>query len=214
MRAELAIAFLAILIAVNALDIINSTLDLAAFGGLFGAASEGSNHLWTQARNLLVAVSWLAVAFPGSVVMVSVWVHRVYRNLAPLGHRPKTSPAMAVAWFFIPIANLWKPFLVVREIWRATLPGSADGLLRLWWGCWLAGILVGNLQMQLSIRETAALASHTAPLLVSLASDGVWIASAWFLISIIRSVTRGQDDAAARLEAPALESEPGPPNRL
>jgi hypothetical protein len=194
------------LIAVNVLDIVNSAVDLAAFGGSLGAGLGRTNYLWTELRNLLVAVSWLVVAFPGSVVTLSLWVHRAYRNLPALGHQPATSPAMAVAWFFIPIANLWKPFGVVREIWRSML-GSSERLLRLWWACWLAGILVGNVQLQLSIRETN-LASHTLPLLLSFASDAVWIAAAWLLVKIIRSVSAAQEEAAAALAAPASESEP------
>ncbi len=207
LRAELATAFLAMLIAVNILDFVNSVLDLAVFPGFLGAGLESNNYLWTQTRNLLVAVSWLVVAFPGSVVAVSLWVHRVYRNLPALGHQPATSTAMAVAWFFIPIANLWKPLQVMREIWRSTLPASSERLVGFWWACWLGGVLIGNLQMQFSIRETT-LASHTPPLLLSLASDAVWIAAAWLLINIMRSVTKAQEDVAARPDTPATESEP------
>jgi hypothetical protein len=196
LRADLAIAFLAMLIAVNVLDIVNSLVDLAAFGGLLGSGVASSDYLWTQARNTLVGVSWLVIAFPGSAVTISLWVHRAYRNLRALGHQPATSPAMAVAWFFIPIANLWKPLGVVREMWRSMLPGRSERLLGLWWACWLAGILLGTIQMQLSIRETN-LASHTLPLLLSLASDAVWIAAALLLIKIIRAVTGAQEEAAA-----------------
>jgi hypothetical protein len=206
LRADLAIAFLGMLIAVNVLDIVNSVVDLAAFSGSLGAGVESGNYLWTQGRNVLVGVSWLVVAFPGSVVTISLWVHRAYRNLRALGHQPATSPAMAVAWFFIPIANLWKPLGVVREIWRSMLPGTSKRFLGIWWACWLAGILLGSAQMQLSLRETN-LASHTLPLLLSLASDAVWIAASLLLIKIIRAITDAQEEAAARPSTPILESE-------
>jgi hypothetical protein len=197
LRAELATAFLAMLIAVNVLDIVNSILDLAAFNGFLGAGVEANNYAWTQPRNLLVAISWLLVAFPGSVVAVSLWVHRVHRNLPALGHQPATSTTMAVAWFFIPVVNLWKPLQVVREIWRSTLPSTSDRILGFWWACWLGGILLGNLQMQFSIRETT-IASRTLPILLSLASDAVWIAAAWLLVKIMRAVTKAQEETAAR----------------
>ena len=33
-----------------------------------------------------------------------------------------SSPRMAVLWFFIPILNLWKPYLVAQQIWKASNP--------------------------------------------------------------------------------------------
>ena len=195
LRAELATTFLLILVALNLLDIVNSAVDLAAYGGHLGATAARTHLLWTDQRNLLVAISWLLVAFPVSVVMVSLWVHRAYANLEPLGRRGSRSPALAVGWFFIPIANLWKPYQVMAEISNKTLGAVPRGLLASWWACWLAGIVVGNLQMQFSLRESSDPASHTGPLLVSLVSDAIWIAAALLLIRIMRAVTRGQDQA-------------------
>ena len=108
LQATLAVTFLAILIVVNVFDIINSAVDLAVFRGYFGLSMESANGLYSEGLNVVIGLSWLAIAFPGSVITVSVWVHRAYRNLPAMRHdRPAMSPAMAVAWFFIPIANLW-----------------------------------------------------------------------------------------------------------
>jgi type III secretory pathway component EscS len=51
--------------------------------------------------------------------------------------------------------------------------------------------------LQFSIRETT-LASRTLPILLSLASDAVWIAAAWLLVKIMRAVTKAQEETAAR----------------
>jgi hypothetical protein len=76
-------------------------------GGLFGWANE------------LVAV--------GSVVAFSMWTHRVYRNLPALGARQlRYTPAWAVAWLFIPLANLVIPYFVFAEIWSNSIPPPAD----------------------------------------------------------------------------------------
>jgi uncharacterized protein DUF4328 len=211
LRAELATTFLLILVALNLLDIVNSAVDLAAYGGHLGAIAETTHLLWTAQRNALVAISWLLVAFPGSVVMVSLWVHRAYANLEPLGRRGSRSPALAVGWFFIPVANLWKPYQVVAELWSKTLGSVPHGLLGSWWACWLAGIVVGNLQMQVSLRETSDPASHTVPLLLSFASDAIWIGAALLLIRIVRAVTRAEDQATPAPPAAAPPAAYAPP---
>lgn len=81
----------------------------------------------------------------------------------------------------------------MREIAGATLHRNVGGLLGLWWACWLAGAVVGNLQMQLSLRETTP-ASHIAPLLISFPSDLLYIAAALLLIEFIHTVTKAQED--------------------
>ena len=98
-----------------------------------------------------------------------VWVYRCNSNAhvlcQPAADGSKTyeemtfSPAWAVGWFFVPIAWLWKPFQVVREIWQvsADAPTWRDvevpALLRIWWGLYLVYELTGNLTAILA-RQT------------------------------------------------------------
>lgn len=55
----------------------------------------------------------------------------------------------AVGRFFLPLLNLWHPFLGVAEIWRVSVdPVDPDrirtpALLHWWWGLWLATSLFG-----------------------------------------------------------------------
>ncbi|MFI5407510.1 MAG: DUF4328 domain-containing protein, partial [Nitrososphaerales archaeon] len=62
-----------------------------------------------------------------------------------LWNENKCSPIMAVIWWFIPILNLWKPYTIARDIWKASasyarihnciewkeLPSS--NTIKLWW---------------------------------------------------------------------------------
>ena len=54
------------------------------------------------------------------------------------------TPGWSVGWYFLPIANLWKPYQAMKEIWRASArPDKVDdaevpGWLPLWWFLWLA----------------------------------------------------------------------------
>ncbi|MBX7073973.1 MAG: DUF4328 domain-containing protein [Pirellulales bacterium] len=57
------------------------------------------------------------------------WVYRVHSNLPALGaKRLDFSNGWSVGWFFVPILNLWKPYQVMKENFRGSLPGASyDG---------------------------------------------------------------------------------------
>jgi hypothetical protein len=196
LRADLAVTLLLIFCTVNFIDILNSAVDLVIYTNGLAAQLEGTHNFWAQQRNGFVALWWLVLAFPGSVIAVSMWVHRAYRNLVPLGTaNPKASPSMAVAWFYIPVANLWKPLGVMREIWSATMGDGSSRLIGIWWACWLLGIVVGTTQAVFSFRETAAASSHILPLLLSFVSDITWNVAALLLVKMILDVTNAQESA-------------------
>jgi Domain of unknown function (DUF4328) len=72
---------------------------------------------------------------------------RASSNAGVLRGRPlATSPAMLIGWFFVPMANLWKPREAVEEIWRALPEGStepsSEGPVVRWWGVWLVAIFL------------------------------------------------------------------------
>ena len=204
LRADLAVAFLLILVGTNCFDLINSTFDLALITGHAGDSFPGTQLLWSQDRNLLAAASWLLVGFPGSVVAVSLWIYGAYRNLGPMGERPSMSPGMAVAWFYIPIANLWKPLQVVDEIWTKTMRTRAPRLLAAWWAFWLVGSAAGIIQMQASLRETSDPSSRIGPLWLSFPSDVLYIVAGLLLVRIILTVTRTADQRQTGDAAPGV----------
>ena len=95
---------------------------------------------------LLVEVIGVAygLALMTSFVVVSFWIHRAHSNLiaADLDGLEYT-PGWAIGWFAIPIANFWKPFQAMRELWNASHGSlaqhdrAAPGLLWAWWLTWV-----------------------------------------------------------------------------
>ena len=84
------------------------------------------------------------------------WVHRMSANahaLSAAGMR--YGPRGAVAWFFVPGFQLWKPFEALRELFRASHPDHIDDwraapaphLLSLWWTLWLSFLLTTALAL-------------------------------------------------------------------
>src|SRR3954463_16165575 len=81
-------------------------------------------------------------------IVVGRWIYRARANAHALSHDMTISPGWAVGWYFVPIANLFKPYQAMREIWYASSFGGEDGpvgLLPLWWALWLAGSVLGRL---------------------------------------------------------------------
>ena len=104
-------------------------------------------------------VVFLVLGFVQSVVWVLVivywmmWVHRTYRNLGPLrAEGLSTTPGWAVGYNFIPVVNLYKPFLVMLETWRASDPTHAGGtdwrslpaprIVLAWWALFVLSVLI------------------------------------------------------------------------
>ena len=52
-----------------------------------------------------------------------LWTYRSYRHLSALSDRDlRFSPGWAVGWFFVPIMNLFRPYQVMKEMWRKSTP--------------------------------------------------------------------------------------------
>jgi S1-C subfamily serine protease len=90
-----------------------------------------------QLQAALPVVSLLALII--AAIAFCVWIHRAYRNLPAIGgHDLKFNPAQAVWWWFVPVANYWQPYRVVREIWQRSGPaGTRTRLVVAWWILWI-----------------------------------------------------------------------------
>ena len=104
----------------------------------------------TSARPFVVLFSLTGLLLILYVVWWMMWVHRTYRNLRPLGAEGlRYSPGWAVAYYFIPILNLFRPCQVMRETWRASDRGGtawasarAPSLIAAWWTVFLVSVFV------------------------------------------------------------------------
>ena len=85
------------------------------------------------------------------LILFGKWIHRAYRNLPALGARePRLSPEWAVGSFFVPFLNLFRPYQVISEIWKASDPdlnetdrssrrrATTPPWIVAWWAAWLA----------------------------------------------------------------------------
>ena len=104
-------------------------------------------------------------AYPVAAIALWIWCYRTSRALKTQ-RRLKITPAWAVLWWFIPLANLYKPYEVMVELWRASDPDGDDHwalyprspILPLWWLCWIGGnvasSIAGRIAFGMAWRQT------------------------------------------------------------
>jgi hypothetical protein len=105
----------------------------------------------SDARVAAVAVVQLLTLVVTGIVWL-VWQHRGQANLVAarvIGLR--FTPGWAVGWWFVPFANLVKPFQAMRELWKASGGEENWGhartwsLIGWWWAAWLTAGVLGRI---------------------------------------------------------------------
>ena len=148
--------FLYLGIALGALSIVSELLDLRQLNEMqaTGLADEVDVNDFQGIIAILQFVNLVVL-----VVLFCVWIYRANYNARQLGATDmQFSPGWAVGWYFIPIANLWKPYQAMCEIWQASADPAhwqqqpRGAILPLWWTFFLLSNFVGNASFRLSLR--------------------------------------------------------------
>lgn len=156
-----------------------------------------------QADTLVVAsvVVWFAL-FALTGIVWCVWQHRAQRNAIELAYgKLEFTPGWSVGWWFVPFANLVKPFQTVRELWKASHGGyngrvvATWSVIGWWWGLWLgASVLERFIARAGSVNSPSDLIRHDTWEIVA---NGVTVVAAILAIMIVRSVVALQERAVA-----------------
>src|SRR5712671_1363774 len=124
-------------------------------------ASEAEATLQAEASDLrqaiVAAFQFLSAVTSG--VLVLRWIHRANFNAHQLGALDmRFTPGWSIGWYFIPFANLWKPYQAMKEIWQASdepknwPDREVPGLIPSWWFFWIITNLLGNATFRLSLH--------------------------------------------------------------
>jgi Domain of unknown function (DUF4328) len=126
------------------------------------------------------------------------------------------TPGWAVGWYFIPIASLWKPYVAMRDIVRAsTLESGLPGwLLPFWWTLWILSQFTGHGSVRIGTGWADWVSAED--FVYWLSGAGIEIALHTVAILLVLGVTRLQSDTAADYAGRATAgdpelTEPGPP---
>jgi hypothetical protein len=108
-------------------------------------AKEASNF---ERSTALVAFASLGAQLLTAIAYLA-WLSRTVDNVPALGGgRPSVTPRWSIGWWFIPFANLVKPFQIVREVHDRMAIGASSGgdwIVLAWWLTWIAGSAISAL---------------------------------------------------------------------
>ncbi len=84
-----------------------------------------------------------------SNILFMIWLYRAHKNLAALNVGPlRYKSHWAITGYFVPFLNFYRPFQVVREVWKGSTGAPADQptspLVRVWWEFTILAVVLGE----------------------------------------------------------------------
>ncbi len=111
--------------------------------------------VFVDTHQSLTSIALLA-SLIGSIIAFGFLMPRSMHNAREwAGGQTDYQPPSLVWWFFIPIMNLFKPYMALQELWgilhqKADEEEQSDTVLfPLWWGAWIIGGIMGNIAFRL-----------------------------------------------------------------
>ncbi len=199
--------------------VITGIAQIASPGSTLPTSDRISSWLLIQG---LIALLQVPVYVCAAVVFL-MWLFRTYKNLAALrADRTEFTPGWAVGWWFIPFANLVKPFQVVRSVWAesdpdvemetgflASVQAGAPGFMALWWAMWILANIVSNITSRVYDPQDMRTTELSGYLFII---DGaLWVAASILAIKVIKTITDRQEERHRRAGAIAPPGPPPPP---
>lgn len=174
---------------------------VSALQDVHGSDLEASADL----LNATAIVDW--VLYLGTGVCFLAWVagaSRTARSIDPSEIRD--TPTWAVAWWFIPIANFYKPYASLKKIWQATmrpsrLPEGAGppAVFPIWWTFFVIRLLLARLTQ--AMFNTGRVGELIDAAQVQMVYEVVSIVAALAAIGVIRAITEPQLQLARQARA-------------
>ncbi len=224
-RANTAVIMLCIFLVYQGLMLV---LGLVEFAAISSAVSNGDYS--NDAGGAVSAIKWLltfgqSMLFIATAVVFLMWVHRANRVLHDKGiQKLEHTPGWAVGWFFVPIANLFKPYLLIKEIFQRSDPDRVElstldepssegvGWITAWWIGWLLSGAVDTLA-SVAFQQAGNIVLRYSALKIAFLSDLLFTATTALLIVVISKIDNRQRALATRQtrpQMPAAEPEPEP----
>jgi hypothetical protein len=191
------------------MSFVSSWMQIELLSRPFSVAEGEANDERERAIALLTVPLSLV-----TMVTFGRWILLANRNLSPLGAQYlEFTPGWALGWFFIPIANLWKPYQAMRALWRSSntvvKPELVDStwMLPVWWTLWLIASYLGNILMRLTLKAKTAeefIASSQMSMASCVVDVALHITAALLVVRIWSAQRRQREDPQAVAPAPGF----------
>ncbi|MEV6675118.1 DUF4328 domain-containing protein [Streptomyces sp. NPDC051162] len=144
---------------------------------------------------------WQTMSMLATSVVFIVWFHRARVNAEYFAQDICTmGRGWAIGAWFIPVANLWLPYRVAREVWQASAQSTPDGSWRkvshapvkAWWFLLIGALAVDKIGSTFYNHADSPHALRQASTIVMI-SDLLSVAAAVFAILFVRKLTTMQE---------------------
>ncbi len=148
--------------------------------------------------------TWYLLAYLAAGIVFLFWLRRSVRNLETVRSRSTSvpfrfSPAWAVGWYFVPFANLVRPYQVMQEVHEQSNPeGAGAPLVGWWWAFFLASNVIGSGAFNWFSRDLSVAAVIRADLR-TMASDVLTVIAALLIVVLMERIVQWQETRAAEL---------------
>ena len=210
--AQWVVIFLWLNVAISLIAILSDYAEIRLLSrvieGQFVTVEEADTN---DSRQLIVGLAQMII-FIATAILFSMWLYRVSYNLSPLGIRSrKHTPGWTVAYFYIPIINLYRPYQAIKEIWQASNPEtdltnsnwqqtSTSYILGLWWTLWAAGLLFTRIANRTQRAES--LSSMVSSDWMSIISGILITLAAVLALLVVRRINMMQNKKYRHLTMP------------
>lgn len=158
-----------------------------------------------SADDTISAVAWsflVGFAVSGIVFVVWLWQARVNAELlCPAPHR-RSRGWIIGSWICL-VVNLWFPFMIVDDVYRASRPSNSPDLfdlrsvpgsrvLGLWWTFWLGGVVLDRIAA-ITWNRADSVESFRSAAVVETVHSAVAVGAAMTLILTVRRISAWQD---------------------
>lgn len=166
-----------------------------------------------DSRQFVLAMAGLAVYLMTAIVFLR-WVYCSNRNASSLvDDKLEFTPGWAVGWYFVPFANLWKPYQVMAEIFKASHPdfvndwtsASAPSVTSRWWTLWILGNIIARVQSRMSMKAET-LDELLRATQVTLASEVLSVVLGITAITLVKKVHAWQHEKHEIIATATTES--------
>jgi hypothetical protein len=138
-----------------------------------------------------------------AVVAVAAWLYRSARHAVRLGGVLAWSRGWAVGGWFVPVANLVIPYLVVRDVRRGSGPAPRPAPVGWWWVSVLATVLLSGLTRLYHLLVSAGGTLHGTALDTRTVAYPLWtvaaaiaVAAAFLSVRVVSRITEAQQRTA------------------
>jgi len=134
------------------------------------------------------------------------------------GHPMSFTPGWSVGWYFVPIANLFKPYLAMKEIWQRSHKDQSvsSAILGLWWAAWLISYFLSEFAMH-AFMGADSVTEYSSSAMTYIVCDGfdvvLNIVALMLVTRIANAYSKNYRQRRASTQGDSTAPHPGQPYR-